>query len=181
MEVIGNIEEFGVVRLSKDFAQKQISDLVEIINQIPLVNYSSKEILAEKKGGRIFYGKWYHSLVLIDKNKPLGVIIGYERKSEKNDQYPENTIYISELGISKQYQKRGLGRKLVQIFLHYNQQIGFKHIKGTLNFSVQTNSAQFNQHVINLYKSLGFKERALKKYDNKVDLVFGLHPEKSCA
>ncbi len=133
--------------------------------------------MLKKKEGRIFYGKWNHSLILLDKQKIIGVIIGYERESENNEQYPENTIYISELGIYKPYQKKGLGRKLLQTFLKYNQQAGFKHLKGILNFSVQTNSAQFNQHVVNIYKSLGFKKRALKEYSNQVYVILGLRPK----
>ncbi len=49
MKIIDNIEEFDVIILSQDFAKKHVSALVEIIDQIPLVDYSSKEILAEKK------------------------------------------------------------------------------------------------------------------------------------
>ena len=177
MEIICNIEEYDVIRLSKDIAKKHISELIEIICQIPLVDYSCEQIMAEKKETRIFFGKWKHSLAMIHNNKIIGVIIGYERQSEMNKRYPENTVYISEFGINKEYQKRGLGKKLIRVFIGYNKKMGFKHLEGVLNFSVQTNSANWNQHVIDLYKSFGFQPRAKKEYDNRIDVVLGLYPD----
>ena len=167
---------FSLQVLDKQTAQIHAPALAKLLDQIPLVNYTEKEVLAESKEGRIFYGKWRHSLVLLDQAKPIGAIIGYERKSEANQQYPENTLYISELVVDPDYQKQGLGRKLVQAFLNHNQKIGFLYLEGPLNFSVQTNSARWNSHVQNLYQSLGFTKRAIKQYDNRTDVILELKP-----
>lgn len=159
--------------LDRDTAEKHASELTKLAGQIPLVEYTEKEILAEEKGDRKFYGKWEHSLVMFDADKPIALIIGYERKSEGNKQYPENTLYISELAVSEDYQRRGLGRFLLESFFEYNNKIGMKHLGGELNYSVQTNSADWNKHVQNLYKSFDFSQRATKDYENRTDVILG--------
>jgi ribosomal protein S18 acetylase RimI-like enzyme len=169
MEQKEQINEFSVVRLSKTIAEKYAPTLAEIASQIPLVDYTEKEILAESKGDRIFHGKWDHSLVVFDKDKPIAFIAGYERKAEVNDQYPENSLYISELGVLKTYQKQGIGRQLVKQFLELNKKL--IHFEGRMIYSIQTNSANSNQHVLELYKSFGFKHQAFKKYNNRTDVV----------
>ena len=178
MKEIDKINGFSVFLLEKEIAQKYASALAEIVGQIqiPLIHhYSEREILAESKGARKFYGKWEHSLVVLDQETPIAVIIGYEREAEKNEQYPENTLYISELAVHQDYQRRGIGRRLLRNFLDYNIEKGFIYLGGDLNFSIQTKSAEWNEYVQNLYKSFGFKERATKQYENGTEyLVCGL-------
>ena len=169
MEMKEEINKFSVVRLTKTIAEKHAPTLAEIASQIPLVDYSGKEILAESKGDRIFHGKWDHSLIVLDGDKPVAFIMGYERKAEANDQYPENSLYISELGVLKTHQKQGIGRELVKQFLELNKKL--IHLKGRMIYSIQTNSASSNQHVQGLYKSFGFKHQAFKEYDNRTDVV----------
>ena len=181
MREIDKINRFSVVILEKELARKYASALAEIVDQIqiPLIDqYSEREVLAESKGERKFHGKWEHSLVVFDQQTPIAVITGYEREAEKNEQYPENTLYISELAVRQDYQRRGIGRRLLRIFLDYNAEKGFIYLEGDPNFSIQTNSAAWNEYVQNLYKSFGFKERATKQYENGTDyLVLGWRPE----
>lgn len=159
-------------------AKQYVEVLVELVDQIPLVPYTQEDILAESKGEneRVFYGKWEHSLVLFDKDKPIAVVIAYERKAENNDQYPKNTIYLSELAVNKEYQGQGIARKMLEIFFEMNSLIGLLHLDGETNFSIQTNSADWNAHVQNLYKSFGFVQRAEKIYPNRTDIVLGWTP-----
>jgi len=76
MKKVGEINKFSVFKLTKTIAEKYVSVLTEIANQIPLVNYTVKDILADKKEGRNFYGKWEHSLIVFDQSKPIAFIIG---------------------------------------------------------------------------------------------------------
>lgn len=168
-EKVGKINEFSVYKLTKKLAQKHASTFAKIADQIPLVDYTEKEILAEKKEDRVFHGKWNHSLVVFDQSKPIAFIMGYERKAEGNDQYPKNSLYISELGVLRTYQKQGIGRQLVKLFLDLNKK--FLYLDGMMIYSIQTNSADFNQHVQNLYKSFGFKHQASKEYNNRTDVI----------
>ncbi len=117
-------------------------------------------------------------MVVLDQGTPIAAIIGYEREDERNEHYPENTLYITELAVRQDYQKRGIGRKLLRIFLDYNSGKGFTYLQGDLNFSIQTSSAEWNEYVQNLYKSFGFRERATKRYEDGTDyLVLGWRPE----
>jgi ribosomal protein S18 acetylase RimI-like enzyme len=169
MKKIGKINEFSVYKLTKKLAEEHASTLAQIADQIPLVDYTEKDILAENKGDRILHGRWDHSLIVFDQSKPIAFIMGYEREKEDNDQYPENSLYISELGVLKTYQKQGIGKQLVKTFLELNKQL--LHLDGKMVYSIQTNSADFNQHVQDLYKSFGFKHQANKEYDNRIDVV----------
>lgn len=177
--LIGKIERYNVYLLRKNLAKKYISKITKIIDQIPLVKYTEDDVLAESKKDRNFYGKWKHSLVVFDDNIPVAVVIGYERKAENNIQYPNNTIYISELGVDRKYQRQGIAKKLLKIFLDYNCKKGFTYLKGEVNFSIQTNSAKWNRHVPKLYKSFGFVKRAFKIYDNRTDVVLGYQPKNN--
>jgi len=164
--------------LDRKTAEQYVDTLTALVSQIPLVQYTQEEILAEKKseGERIFYGKWEHSLVLFDQNKPIAVVIAYERKAERNSQYPQNTIYLSELAVDKKYQGKGVARKILEIFFEMNRIVGLLYLDGETNFSVQTNFADWNAYVQDLYKSFGFVQRAEKVYPNRTDVVLGWTP-----
>ncbi|HVF69189.1 MAG TPA: GNAT family N-acetyltransferase [Xanthomonadales bacterium] len=160
--------------LSKDLAIKYVKQLNSLLNQIPFVTYTTEDVLAESKVGREFYGKWEHSLIVFDGNKPVAVIIAYERKSEENEQYPANTIYINELAVDEHYQRKGIAKNLLKSFFEYNDRLGFIFLDGSLNYTVQTSFSDKNQYVIDLYKSFGFAQRATKQYEDRTDVVMGL-------
>jgi ribosomal protein S18 acetylase RimI-like enzyme len=160
--------------LTRELAEHYVVELTELANQIPEVSYSSEDILAEQKGERLMYGKWVHSLVVLDGGRPVAFVMGYERAKEGNDQYPDNTLYISELAVDKTHQRQGMAKGLLKAFFERNSSLGLQELDGNLNYSVQTNSADWNNHVTDLYKSFGFKQRAFKTYPNRTDIVLGV-------
>lgn len=168
------INGYSIIPLDKETAEKYLADILELVKQVPLVDYSLESILAEGKDKRIFYGKWEHSFIVLDEDKPIGIVMGYEREAEGNEQYPQNTLYISELAVDKKYQRKGLGRELMMFFLNYNQKLGFKYLEGEINFSLQTNSAENNLPVQKLYEKIGFRKRSEKVYDNRTDNIYEL-------
>jgi len=172
MKQINTIGEYAVYQLDKETMSVHVDTVALLADQIPMVRYTKEDMLAESKPGREFYGKWEHSLVVFDQDKPVAIIIGYEREKENNDQYPENSIYISELAVNKNYLRQGIAKKLLKLLLNFNT--SFLYLDGKLSFSIQTNSADWNQHVIDLYKSFGFKQTSQKQYDNRTDVVLSL-------
>lgn len=178
MHKIASLNEFSLFVLTKDLAIKFAHDIVVVLDQIPLVDkHTEEQILEEKKFGRVLHGKWEHSLIALDhENHFAGVIIGYERASEENEQYPQNSIYLNSLAVSGHYQKRGLGKFLLNEWLDYNKKIGFKYLKGNVVFTVQTNKAEWNRHIQHLYESFGFTKISEKSYDNRSDNVYRLIP-----
>lgn len=174
MKKVNVIGKYDVYQLDKGTASVHVAAIARLADSIPMVSYTEKDILAESKPDRIFHGKWEHSLIVFDKKKPIAIIIGYEREKEDNDQYPENSLYISELSVDENYHRQGIARELVKLFLDFNK--FFLYLDGNLTFSIQTNSADWNQHVINLYKSFGFKQVAIKQYENRTDVVLKLKP-----
>jgi GNAT superfamily N-acetyltransferase len=167
------INSYPVSPLTKDLATKWQNLLAQLADQIPLVDYTPEDVIAESKdhGQRLFHAKWQHSLIVMDQDQPIAFITAYEREAEGNDQYPHNTLYVSEFAVDPNYQRQGLGRQLFKAFLNYNQQLGFLELPGDFNISIQTNSADWNQSVLNLYQSFGFTQRATKQYDNRTDVI----------
>jgi ribosomal protein S18 acetylase RimI-like enzyme len=177
MKEVGQIQKIKIVILDRKLAEQNIDRLVELEDLIPMVDGDPVELLAESKGDRIMYGKWDHSLALIDGEKIIGFLMGYERKSEGNEQYPINSIYINTIAIDQNYQGMGLGKKLMKFFIDRAISHGLKFLEGEVVFSVQTNSAEFNNKVKDFYKSFGFNKRATKQYDNRTDNVYQLDVE----
>jgi ribosomal protein S18 acetylase RimI-like enzyme len=168
------VENFSTKPLTADLANKYINQITKLANDIPKVSYSPEEILAVAKDGRLMLAKWQHSVVIVENEEVIAFIIGYERKAEYNDQYPENTIYISELCVNKKYRRKGLAKQILADYFKFNNKIGFLKLSGRLNYSLQTNSATSNGFVIKLYESFGFTTRAKKEYHNRTDLVMGV-------
>lgn len=172
MKQVGEILSFAVYVLERGIAEKYATKIAQLVDAIPLVNYTEKEVLAESKEERKFLGKWEHSLVVLNNDNPIAVIIGYERRAEGNKQYPMNSLYISELAVDETYRGKGIARELIQFFLKFNKEL--KSLDGEMAYSVQTNSADWNNHVVRLYESFGFKKIATKQYDNRTDVVLVL-------
>lgn len=166
---------FKIAPLTKKLAIQHADEICISLDQIPLVSPHTKEkLIADSKGNRVLHKKWDHSLVALQQNKYAGVIIGYERDAEENKQYPRNSIHIKSFAVSANFQRQGLGRLLISSWLDYNKKLGFLHLDGDLCFSVQTNSAHWNQHVQKLYESFGFKKTSTKQYENRTDNVYFL-------
>lgn len=166
---------YEVLGLTPNLVRIYASDICESLDQIPEVDqYTEEKLLQERKEERELYKKWDHSFILLDHKKFVGIIIGYERIAENNEQYQHNSIYLSELAISKAYQRKGLGKLLIKTWLDKNKNIKFLELNGDLRFSVQTNFMDWNKHVQKLYQSFGFKKISEKKYDNRTDNVYFL-------
>ena len=164
--------QYPVYLFDKITAQKYIEIITQLVQQIPLVEYTEEEILSERKGERVLYGKWDYSLIAFDNDQPIALLMAYERAAEQNQQYPENSIYISELAVSEKYQRKGIAKGLLKIFFNLNRKQKLGYLPGEVSFSVQTNSAKWNDHVQKLYSSFGFNPRATKQYNNREDIVF---------
>lgn len=176
MNRIASNSEFILKSLSRELADQYADAICNALDQIPLTEKHTKEkLLADKKGERILHAKWEHSLIAFDKNSNFaGIIIGYERSSEENDQYPSNSIYLNDIAVSKNFQRKGLGKFLIKEWIRFNKEVGYKELDGSIRFSVQTNKEEWNTHVQQLYKSVGFRKNAEKKYDNRIDNVYFL-------
>lgn len=174
MKSLYQLQQFNIYELSQELAHKYVDDIRVALDLIPEVDrHSAEQILATTKGDRVLYSKWLHSLIaLTESGEFAGVVIGYERKSEGNEQYPENCIYLNDLAVAANHQKKGLGKFLVRSWLDYNSKKGFLELDGQLRFCVQTNSSDWNVHVQRLYESFGFTKISSKLYSNREDNVY---------
>jgi len=166
MKNIRIYNDYEIVRLSKSVALEHISVITELANMIPLVEYTNDMILAESKEGIELFGKWDHSMIVLKKGLPIAILIAYERLND--EYYPKNSLYISELVVHNRYRRLGIASVLLETFLCIRC---FNHLSGNLGFSVQTNSALWNQYVIDMYKGFGFQEVGFKDYWNRKDVI----------
>ena len=162
------------VPLTRALAEDYATELASLASLIPLVEYTAEDVVSEQKGERMLSNKWLHSLIIIEDSKPIAFVMAYERQSEENAQYPDNTLYISELAVAETHWHQGIAQSLLQQFFERNNELGFRTLSGAFNYSIQTNSADWNKHVISLYESFGFKQRAIKPYPNRTDVVLGV-------
>lgn len=179
MKKISQIGDFGVYLLDKQVAKKYAEDITKIWNLIPLSNHAPEDILQESSGSSQYYGKWEHSLIVLDEKteQVVAFVVGYERAAEKNQLYTKDSLHLKSLSVANNYQNQGIGRKLITIWLAHNRQEGFHHLTGKLIFSTQTNSAEWNIHVQKFYESFEFTKIGLKQYSNKTDVVYFLESE----
>lgn len=176
MDKVASFDDFEIYPLTKELAIKCMHSILASLDLIPMVDkHNEDDVLLEKSGERIFHAKWEHSLIALTSNGDFaGIIIGYEREKEKNLQYPNNSIYISGFATANAYQKKGLGKFLIKTWLEHNGKKGFLELEGSLKFTVQTNNAEWNNHVQKLYESFGFKKTSEKSYGNRTDNVYSL-------
>lgn len=176
MKQLYSFGSYGLFPLDETVALAYVVQIGKALDQIPLVEHHTPEsILAVAKDDREFHAKWEHSLIALDEDGAfVGVVMGYEREGEGNEQYPQASIYLSDLAVAKSHQKQGLGKWLIGSWLDYNTKLSFKVLKGSLQFTTQTNSAVWNRHVQALYESFGFKPRSTKNYHNRNDIVYAL-------
>lgn len=170
-----SFQQFNIYALNENVVKQYSQDICLSLDQIPLVEKHTQEhLLMMQKGERKLHKKWEHSLIALCDDEYAGIIVGYERESENNAQYPRNSIYLNDLAVNAKYQNKGLGRFLIDCWLKHNKSVGFLILRGALTFSVQTNAADWNEHVQKLYTSFGFHKIAEKIYENRVDNVYML-------
>lgn len=164
--------------MNAEFASQHIDELYGLVQLIPEVSYTRDDLLAEAKAdGRILHAKWQHSYAIAEGDKMVGIVMGYEREPDHTANYPENTLYISELAVDPEYQGRGFGRALLSKFLADALEKGFTKLSGPLSFTVQTNTAAWNEPVRSLYESFGFEAIGQKDYGNRIDVVMRASPD----
>jgi len=164
-----------VVSLTHKLMKLHISDFVYIANQIPLVKYSCDDLLSEGTVERPFIAKWRHSLASIKHSHPVAMLVAYERNAEDVNGYRYASTYISIVATHDAYRLQGIGSHLLCEFINKERPENFFELHAPKELiSVQTNSAEYNQTVIDWYKRFGFCEAGTKHYANRTDVILHL-------
>lgn len=169
--------------LSAPSARENKAELFGLFQLIPGVNYRPQDVTATKKDdGRVLHAKWKHSHAAFVDELPVGVLMAYEREAEGSEIYPENTLYLSELAVTKNYRGQGIAKLLLaQVIGQAVERGNFHKLRGPLNFSLQTAAVLANERAQRLYRSFGFKDVGYKDYDNRSDVVMRATPEEIIA
>ena len=158
-----------LVRLTRSYARRQRTALLELHNLIPYVEWSEAELLADAdQDGRPYWGRWQMSLVARAGTRPVGLLIGYLR--EPDDRHPVEAAYIHRLAVAPDWQRRGVGAGLVTAALEWY----FAQLPWLLTVTSQTNDESRNQGVLDFYASLRFRRTYAVPYREKRDILFEL-------
>lgn len=170
---IGENETYFVKRISKDMALERYEEIVSIINLIPYIQSNKNELFEERNP---WYSKWEHSIGVFNLNDEIiGVLLAYNRK--KDDRHNFDSLYIHRFAVKKEYQKRGIGTNLLTFFLKTN----FYSDQSLELISIQTNKEPRNQHVIDFYRNIGFEDKYLIQYPDKLDILMTISRKKYLA
>ncbi len=158
--------DISVHALSEPEARQHSSRLVELANLIPKVGYSADGLLQDRRSdGREMKNRWHHTYVLTENDEIVGMIIGYERAAEENDQYPTLSLYMSELAVDSEKRKQGYATMLIKRYLTDAARAGIE------NYTLQTNAAEWNEPVRKFYERFGFRVDGTKTYQNRTDVI----------
>lgn len=163
------INNYKCCKLTKKICIEKGEKILELLKTIPNSNYKLEDLFSEKKGERVLYGKWEHSLIVLDDENVVGVLIGYEREKESEGVYIDNCFYVNEIAVSKKYKGQEIGKFLLEMFIQNVKK--YNYLDGELKIRIQTTNSEDNKKVIELYKKVGFKERGIKKYPLKEDII----------
>jgi len=142
-----------IEKLTRGTAELNSDRLVALANLIPEVEYSADNLLATAKpDGRDMSSKWEYSYLMKEGEVIVGFIVGYVRAAEANDQYPRQSLYMSELAVDTSHRGKGYAKQLVTHYLEKALEAG------VTDFTLQTNAADWNEPVRGLYERFGFRE-----------------------
>lgn len=157
-------ERIQIDKLSYSYCLEHQEELVEIINIIPHIQWTPDELLSQTQD---YYGnKWNYSYVIKNgEKKIIGVLIAYFRLADEKHIF--DSLYIHRFAIIPEYQNIGIGTKTLKYFIKKS----FIEIPWLLNISGQTNDCIENEHVINFYRNIGFKDMYNVTYPDKIDIL----------
>lgn len=157
-------ERIQIDKLTYSFCLEHQEELLEVINIIPHIEWTLKELLSQTQD---YYGnKWNYSYVIRNgEKKIIGIIISYFRLADKKHIF--DSLYIHRFAITPEYQNIGIGTETLKYFIKKS----FKEIPWLLNISVQTNDCLENEYVIKFYQKFGFKDMYNIIYTDKTDIL----------
>lgn len=159
-------------RLTRQYATRYSTELVELHNDIPYLAWTSDDLLAPRRiNGTEYLHKWDLSFALSVDQQPVGLLIAYLR--DLDDTHPMRSLYIHRLAIHRKYRRLRLATRL----LSHALSAYFAAMPWLLTVTVQTNDEPSNEHVIDLYERLGFRRAYRVHYPNKQDVLLDLSRE----
>ena len=152
-----------IEKLSYSYCLEHQEELINIINIIPHIHWTIYELLFQDMD---YYGnKWNYSYVIKNEDRIIGVLIAYFRIADQKHIF--DSLYIHRFAIMPEYQNMGIGTETLKYFIKKS----FSEIPWLLNISGQTNDCIENDHFINFYKKIGFKEMYNIIYPEKKDIL----------
>lgn len=157
-------EKIQIDKLSYSFCLEHKHELIKIINIIPHIQWTITDLVSQDQD---YYGnKWNYSYIIKNQDKKIiGVLIAYFRLADEKHIF--DSLYIHRFAIIPEYQGIGIGTETLKYFIKKS----FVEIPWLLNITGQTNDCIENEHIINFYKKIGFKDMYNITYPDKIDIL----------
>ncbi len=161
-----------VYTLTKEVAEQNIDELLELHNLIPFQNWTEKDLLKEEDSERIFKDKWKLSSVCTNDNKFIGACFAFinnQTQILEND----NFLYLHRIAVLPEYRFRGIGSKMIKYTCQEFYKIYPENKSSGIIVSTpikSTNSYNF-ENAEPFYLKLGFEKIGEKQYDLKLDSI----------
>ena len=175
-------------KLTQDFAFKNMKKLTELYNKIEGVNWVPEQIASDMwakgtyglKEDRIFYGKWEHSYISVDKNENIvGLLLAYERPKGELEGVDEVSVYIHGMVVDDYYRRYGVATGLMHMLASDLEDNGYLALSGGEKApSICLQTGIDNVGAKKFYKKMGFEIVGTKKYPEHDDFVLWAKAEQ---
>jgi len=168
------VEGLEIVWLSKDFARVWADELLRIKNLIPTPPWTKDILLNDSwADGKYGKGKWERSWVALLNEQIVGLTLCWEKPAEEGTLYTTNSLYIQSMAVDTPWQRKGVGWQMVARVLDDARERGLLYLNtpNPMLVTTQTNSADWNQGVINFYIKCGFRIIGATEIHDRTDVV----------
>lgn len=172
--------EVTILPLTKRFAIAHVKELLFIKNRIPTPLWTEEIFLNDGWGtldeeGRHRYGKgkWARSWVALIGDEIVGLVLCWEKPGEEGTVLPDSSLYLQSMAVAEGFERRGIGRLLVEQVLADARWNGLLFIDAPerLGVTTETNSAEWNEGVVNFYLACGFEIIGTATIADRTDVV----------
>ena len=153
-DISQNIDTINIIKIDSKLLLEQFEEFMILKNYNSLIHFPNKDVnefnqkkmtelidyLNEEKA--IVYGAY-------DKSKLVGFIWGYPRTF-----FDEKRIFINCLVVNKEYEKQGIGKKLINRLEDFAKENKYDSIDLTV--------APFNENAVGFYNHMGFESERIQ-------------------
>src|SRR4026209_1719560 len=144
----------------KRLTKEDLSDFTSLINLFNLVFEEESKIGSEANSLRLLNNDGFIAIVAIAENEVVGGLTAYELPMYYSD---SSEIFLYDLAVKPEYQRKGIGKGLIQSLKAHCLQQGIKV------FFVMAHEE--DEHAIEFYRSTGGKS------ENVVNFLYNTAPD----
>ena len=155
-DIFQNTDSIKIVSINSDILSSEFEQFLKLKNYNSLIHFPNKDVNNFNKNKLlelIEYLKEEKAFVYgaYNKQELVGFIWGYPHIF-----FDEKRIFINCLVVEKEYEKKGIGKKLINKINEYASKNKYDSIDLTV--------APFNKNAVGFYEHIGFKSERVQMY-----------------